>query len=176
MKAISLWQPYATLMAAGYKRIETRSWAPRGLRMGDLVAIHAAKRWSRAERELCREMPFERSLTLAKARGLWDFENPPLGCVVAIARFWRAAPTQGGGFDKISWEEYEFGNFAPGRYGWIFNEVRPIAPVPLRGERFLFNWIPPHQSAVGDGLTYLEPWNRAVDAAGRDAFGKAGMA
>ena len=28
MKAISLWQPYASLIAAGVKTIETRGWAP----------------------------------------------------------------------------------------------------------------------------------------------------
>ena len=56
--------------------------------------------------------------------------------------------------------EYEFGNYREQRYGWLFTEVRPIKPIPLRGDRFLFNWIPPHQSSLGDGLTYLEPWNR----------------
>ena len=28
MKAISLWQPWASLVAEGVKTIETRSWAP----------------------------------------------------------------------------------------------------------------------------------------------------
>ena len=46
MKAISLSQPHATLIAAGYTRIETRSWDPHGLREGPLVAIHAAKHWT----------------------------------------------------------------------------------------------------------------------------------
>lgn len=41
MKCISLWQPWATLMAIGAKRIETRSW-PTSHR-GPL-AIHAAKK------------------------------------------------------------------------------------------------------------------------------------
>ena len=43
MKAISLWQPWASLIAIGAKSIETRSWpAPRAL-IGDRIAIHAAK-------------------------------------------------------------------------------------------------------------------------------------
>lgn len=158
MKAISLWQPWASLMAAGYKSIETRSWEPRGLRSGQLVAIHAAKRWTRAERELCAEMPFNHSLTLAKVRGLWDFNNPPLGCVVAIARFERVAPTQGGVFEEISWEEYEFGNFAPGRFGWIFSEVRALQPIPLRGAQGIFDWSPPTE------LPYLELRRKAGHA------------
>lgn len=42
MKAITLWQPYASLVALGVKTIETRSWpAPKGL-VGQRIAIHAA--------------------------------------------------------------------------------------------------------------------------------------
>lgn len=45
MKAISLWQPWASLVAVGVKTIETRSWpAPKAL-IGERLAIHAtAKR------------------------------------------------------------------------------------------------------------------------------------
>lgn len=44
MKAITLWQPWASLIALGVKTIETRSWgAPRSL-IGQRIAIHAAKR------------------------------------------------------------------------------------------------------------------------------------
>ena len=41
MKALSLWQPWASLIAAGVKKVETRHWptAYRGP-----IAIHAAKR------------------------------------------------------------------------------------------------------------------------------------
>ncbi len=42
MKAITLWQPWASLVAAGVKTIETRSWrAPANL-IGERIAIHAA--------------------------------------------------------------------------------------------------------------------------------------
>jgi len=44
MYAITLWQPWATAMAAGFKTIETRPWpAPKNL-IGQRIAIHAAKR------------------------------------------------------------------------------------------------------------------------------------
>lgn len=152
MKAISLWQPWASLMAAGYKRIETRSWAPYKLRANQLVAIHAAKRWTAEERDICEDEPFKRCLTLAQERGLWDFQHPPLGCVIAIARFQCALPTMGGNFDydNMSDEEYAFGNYGAGRYGWVFSEVRPIAPVAARGMQGIFDWQPPSE------LQYLE--------------------
>jgi len=46
MKALSLWQPWASAIALGSKRIETRGWATsyRGP-----LAIHAAKRCVKGE-------------------------------------------------------------------------------------------------------------------------------
>lgn len=66
MKLISLWEPWASLMAIGAKKIETRSWATsyRGW-----LAIHAAKRWTAAER---------------------DFASDRL-CITALGGSWRPA-------------------------------------------------------------------------------------
>lgn len=172
MKAISLWQPWATLMASGAKRIETRSWEPRGLKAGQLVAIHAGKRWTAKERELCTDDPlFKRFLILAQRRGLWDFDKPPLGCVIAIARFEQAVRTEhtsSAGYKGkgkipperetqiqvwLSEAERAFGNYAHGRWAWVFSEVRPLEPIPLRGQQGLFNWTPPAE------LHDLEPRN-----------------
>lgn len=147
MPAISLWQPWATLLAAGYKRVETRSWAPRELHMGETVAIHAAKHWTQDERELCEDDPFfRRFLTLAARRGLWDTGHPPLGCIVGVATFHTAAPTERLIRNpKLTEREHGFGNYSPGRYGWVFVDARPITPpVPLRGERGIFTWQAPY--------------------------------
>lgn len=43
MKAISLWQPWASLVAVGAKKIETRSWATK---YRGSLAIHATKKWN----------------------------------------------------------------------------------------------------------------------------------
>ena len=44
MKAITLWQPWASLVALQIKTIETRSWpAPKAL-IGQRIAIHASKK------------------------------------------------------------------------------------------------------------------------------------
>ena len=42
MKAITLWQPWASLIACGAKKYETRSWATR---YRGPIAIHAAKKY-----------------------------------------------------------------------------------------------------------------------------------
>lgn len=45
MKAISLWEPWATWVAKGWKTVETRTHSRfRGLQ-GQRIAIHAANKW-----------------------------------------------------------------------------------------------------------------------------------
>jgi activating signal cointegrator 1 len=155
MKAISLWQPWATLMASGAKRVETRGWPPHALKKGDLVAIHAAKLWAPAQRQLLGDLTFRKHLEIAAKRGLWDFADPPLGCVVAIARFDRFEETHPF-VDTLGEEERAFGNYRLGRFAWIFDAVRPLQPIPLRGLQRIFNW----QVDAGD-LHYLEERNEA---------------
>ena len=43
MRALTLWQPWASLVAEGVKRIETRSWPCPPALIGHRIAIHAAK-------------------------------------------------------------------------------------------------------------------------------------
>lgn len=57
--AISLWQPWASLMASGHKSIETRSWSTH---LRGLVAIHAAKRWTLELATLLLDERFRRAL------------------------------------------------------------------------------------------------------------------
>src|SRR3546814_20184887 len=71
VKAISLWQPWASAIALGHKSIETRHW-PTKYR-GEL-ALHAAKRFGPDEREFA---SIERALGRMPAR-------LPLGALVAV--------------------------------------------------------------------------------------------
>ncbi len=59
MKALTLTQPWATLVAIGAKCIETRSW--RTSYRGPL-AIHAAKGFPKAAWNLCLGQPFKSAL------------------------------------------------------------------------------------------------------------------
>lgn len=47
MKAISLWQPWASLIACGDKPFETRHWPPPRELIGQRIGIHAAKKVDR---------------------------------------------------------------------------------------------------------------------------------
>lgn len=131
MKAISLWQPWATLIACGVKAHETRHWATahRGR-----IAIHAAKRVDHAgaPAELCRRV---------LGRAWW--EKCPQGAVVAVARL-RACRTTDAVFQHITRADAASGNFTEGRFAWALTEVRPLdAPIPALGRQGLFNWPPP---------------------------------
>jgi hypothetical protein len=148
MKAISLWQPWATAVALGSKRIETRHWPTK---YRGPLAIHAAKRQNRAELlEVQRSDVWMAALHEAfngEIRFVW--EVLPFGAIVATCELVDCRLT--GAFtvseldrarraDLGGWTERQMGNFAPGRYGWELNKVQPLAePIPYRGLQGLFN-------------------------------------
>jgi len=128
VKAISLWQPWASAIALGHKRIETRHWAThyRGP-----IAIHAAKLWTREERAFAAELHAEGNMPT----GL------PLGAIVATATLYDCMRTEYL-FNEmhISPLEQRLGNFARGRYGWLFRDIETfLTPVPFKGRQGLFN-------------------------------------
>lgn len=141
MKALSLTQPWATLVAIGAKRIETRSWST--AYRGD-VLIHAAKKFPADARCLCPIAPF------ADALGM---EILHTGQVLAVARLVecfafddstaakiRARSTRG----ALPPHEVDFGDYATGRFGFFFDDVRPLpAPIPWRGALGL--WDVPYE-------------------------------
>lgn len=132
--ALSLTQPWASLVACGEKRVETRSWPTK---FRGLVAIHAAKGFPREARALCCSHPFQGALQLAD---VWTGENGtlPLGAIVAVARLttcWRFEAeqhpwpqVQSGGHERA------FGDYTPGRYGFALADARRLPqPIPCRG-------------------------------------------
>lgn len=137
LKVITLWEPFATLMAIGAKRIETRHWRTdfRGP-----VAIHAAKGGlSKDElKSICAEKHFAEALN---PQGL---RQPPVfhfGHILAVGELVDCLPTkanicQPGVFDDNASldtpAECAFGNYDPGRFGLVFKNVRRLKqPVPF---------------------------------------------
>jgi hypothetical protein len=131
IKAISLWQPWASLMAAGVKRHETRHW---DTKHRGPIAIHAAKTLDLAgcPDRLCID-----------AFGVSWPAQLPLGAVVAIGQLvaCRRAETVA---DHLTKADLAAGNFARGRFAWRIENIRRLAaPVPCIGRQGLFNWTPP---------------------------------
>lgn len=133
LRAISLWQPWASLMAIGAKHIETRSW-PTEYR--GLIAIHAAKKWNGELEDLCFDEPFAKCLFpdefLPKPKSL------PRGCIIAVGHLHRclAMDTYPEAIPARSSAEYAFGNYEPGRFMWVFDYVWELSsPVYVRGQQ-----------------------------------------
>jgi hypothetical protein len=127
MKALSLWQPWASLWACGRKTYETRSWSTD---YTGAIAIHAAKRIetniSDALREICED----------EFGGHWTVELPA-GALIAVCDRVVCKPT-----DRLHVDEEEFaqGNFTPGRFAWDpFNMRELPAPIAWRGMQGLFD-------------------------------------
>lgn len=128
MKALTLTQPWATLVACGAKRWETRSW---GTGFRGLLAIHAGKGFPRDARELCSESPFHEALERA---GFEPARDLPTGAVVAVARLVSVRPTLPQLVAELGEQELAFGNYAPGRAMWLLEDVVELpVPIPCRG-------------------------------------------
>lgn len=123
LKALSLWQPWASMMALGHKKIETRSW-PTAYR-GPLV-IHATKRWTRNEREAASDLAAQ-----------YGIESPfPLGVVLCVVDLFECTQN----VRYASFAELTLGDFRKGRWFWVTKNVRPFdEPLPMRGRQGLFN-------------------------------------
>jgi hypothetical protein len=131
MKALSLWQPWATAIALQLKKIETRGWytSYRGP-----LAIHAAKRWTVEEREFLEDM-----------QELHFFPtgvDVPLGAIVAVVNLENCVRTEK--LLSISTLEESWGNYGPERFGFMLSNIRALPePIPFRGAQGFF-YVPDH--------------------------------
>jgi len=129
MKAISLHQPWASLIAIGAKEMETRHWTTeyRGP-----IAIHAAK--SKANEAVFYSEPFRSVFASAYIR---NFDQLPFGAIIAegvLERIFKAD----GIAPKLSANEKAFGDFSAGRAAWWIKHIRAFEPVPFVGQQGLF--------------------------------------
>ena len=145
MKAISLWQPYASLIAAGVKTIETRGWAPPKDLTGQRIAIHAAKAIETSD---VRGRERHRLIAAALDDPEWD-GSIPRGAVVCTAVLDHTAQVTGpehNGQVTVAGNGHpvpvdEWGDFSPGRWLWFLRDVEPVdPPVPARGRQGFWNW------------------------------------
>ena len=133
MRAITLHQPWASLIALGIKRVETRSWIA-GFR-GQL-AIHAAKRpIKRSELEAIAQHKFNGIC-------LGELEYP-LGSVVAVCTLSDCVLMTPKLISQQSPTELAVGDWESGRYAWLLSNVQPTRVIPASGKQGLWDWIPP---------------------------------
>ncbi len=149
IKALTLRQPFASLVALGEMWIETRDWLTpyRGP-----LAIHSRREFSREDAIFTVTQP-EVAGTLVR-HGLKGSGELPLGAVIAVARLvdvvpmdkidraWITQPDRAEpGRYVISEKDQAFGDFSAGRYAWILSDVKRLPkPVPAAEEPALWDW------------------------------------
>ena len=144
MRAISMTQPWATLVAIGVKSIDTRSW--RTWYRGPLL-IHAARAFPRWARDLCNREPFATVLLEAgygddSGSGSVDPGLLPLGKILAGCDLKHCVRIGTLGIDLPPPEpERSFGDYTLGRYAWVLSEVQPL-PKPIAATGSMGLWVP----------------------------------
>lgn len=135
MKAISLWQPWASAMAEGIKKNETRSWFTPY--RGDLVICSAKRKPTNEEvgdaalHIHAMTMPYGFALCVVELYG-----------IVPTSNFHREQPTE------LSEAEADLGDYTPGRFAWLTRHLRTLRnPVPIVGRQSLWD-LPPESEAL----------------------------
>lgn len=118
MKVITLIQPWATLVALGEKRIETRSWSTN---IRGEIAIHAGKKVDKSvfNRPFYSDIFRKYSITP---------ENIITSSIIAVCKIVDVKRTEDL-TDVISNQERAFGNYGPNRFGWILEDIKSIEPI-----------------------------------------------
>lgn len=152
MKALTLTQPWASLVALGEKKIETRSWQThyRGP-----LAIHAAKTFGKGGEKDIRAM-FEQfpEFEIVLGKHGWGLNELPRSALVATCNLVGIVSTQNLAkqtyhewtgpdgrlyrFDLTD-NEYTFGDYSVGRYAWLLSDVQRL-PVALSASGALGLW------------------------------------
>ena len=168
MRALSLHQPWASFVAAGFKTIETRSW---GTTYRGPIAIHAAKTTKSLPHA---EEHFDALLELRQAFGCdpRDFRWPH-GAVVAYADLVDCLWVEGSAGNvihgrsgagqvpkeiRVDPREFVLGDLSVGRVAWVLRDVRKlVTPVPLRGQQGLWTLDGKSEALICKALTVDRP-------------------
>ena len=126
MKAISLLQPWASLVVLGIKTIETRNWktAYRGS-----ILIHASQ--GKAGSTFANEPPFKKYIP--------DYKKLSFGAIIGqatITNIFRIERLEMPEelINRLTMEEKAFGDYAEGRFAWMLEEAFVFdKPIPARG-------------------------------------------
>src|SRR5690349_19214533 len=131
IKCLSLWEPWATLMALGHKRVETRSWYTS--HRGPLLICASKRRnvrelaelFSKGRQEAGKDSPFTLALRRPEDRVVADIVNRlAFGMAVAVVDLVDCCPTAA--LEDVDEPERSFGDYSRGRYAWITDDLRPI--------------------------------------------------
>lgn len=131
LKAISLWQPWASLIPLGLKHYETRSWKTNY--RGKLLMCSTAK---------STRTQYQQYLKICNQVELpsWNEINFPHGQAIAICDLVDCVEITPEFTNQQSQTEILCGNWQIGRYAWKLKNIQPITkPFVVKGKQGLFN-------------------------------------
>jgi hypothetical protein len=142
-KVLTLWQPWALLLAGGEKLIETRPSPTQWTIEKGTYLIHAAKKMDNWLFDLARTEPFKTSLSdiFNRTRMVMQF-GAIIGAIEVkecceifhVENNTAAIKRELGGFtDWVTKKEFLFGNYEKGRYAWLCQNPRILkTPIPYK--------------------------------------------
>ena len=127
MKAITIKEPWASMIAHGFKAMETRSWSTK---YRGRIAIHAGK--GKPDKSWMDNVPEMMEM-------VGDIHP---GCIVAYADLvdCRLITEEMVEEVKANHAEYISGFYEPGRYAFVLENVQPIIPIKVNGKQRLWSY------------------------------------
>lgn len=145
MKALTIKQPWASLIALGEKKIETRSWRTK---YRGPILIHAGKSIEKGMFE------FHFIQGVFEKHQIKGDNELPIGSIIAKANLVDCLEMKETERNDVCYigkvilenglvlegEELYFGDYEVGRFAWILENIEPIEPIPAKGQLSLWNF------------------------------------
>lgn len=140
MKVISLWQPFASLIFAGIKNHETRSFRFPDKLTGERIAIHATAKFT-PDHQISREV--ETLCTMIFGPG---YRNElPRSAIIGTVRLVANHPTDER-VEDITQDDFHCGNWSPERFAWELAECQKLVmPIPAKGQQGWWKTLEEHE-------------------------------
>lgn len=154
MKVLTLWQPWASFLVHGIKKIETRPSPTNWTAEKGIYLIHAAQKWDKQLAEICIQELFKSELE--KLGFIHKYEDDeigykgysfsfPMGAIIGAVEVLECvriinypsqdifSPIKIKG-KKLEYPECEFGDYRDGRFAWLCQNPRVLkTPIPYKG-------------------------------------------
>jgi len=161
MDALTLWQPYASLIVAGHKTIETRSWGGPSKLIGQRLAIHASKKRISEILHII-DAPTAGAMSGALGVSINGLTTLSVGVVLGTVRvdgayYVTRVDDHGAHFGQMTRDrtpgspplwgvrpspyEMAFGDISRGRWLWLLSDAKHFErPIAARGAQGVWEW------------------------------------
>lgn len=134
MKIITLWQPWASFIALGWKTIETRRHDRFKCLVGETIGIHAGKMFDKDWEELAGTYLTDEQKNITKENLLWH--HGEILCTAKVDDADLINSTR----SKKALINCNFIEIRFMRHGLFLTDIKPIQPIPAKGRQGIWNY------------------------------------